>query len=75
MKTSSHSLDGPGVACDDPHAVANVGLLQPATLAQRLGPKELIEDHLDLGKAPGRRQSGGVGSWGTGPLHSGDFPA
>lgn len=61
MKTSSHTLDRLGVAFDDPHAVANAGLLLPATLAQRLGLKEPIEDRLDLGKAPGRAHVGDKG--------------
>jgi hypothetical protein len=34
---SSHSLDRLAVAFDDDHAVANAGLLLPATLVQRLG--------------------------------------
>ncbi len=50
MKTSSHTLDRLEVAFDDPHAVANAGLLLSATLAQRLRRKELIEGHLDLGE-------------------------
>lgn len=58
MQTSSHTLDRLGVAFDDPHAVANAGLLLPATLAQHLKLKELIEGHLDLGSAPGRANVG-----------------
>ncbi|MDA8330356.1 MAG: hypothetical protein M0027_03970 [Candidatus Dormibacteraeota bacterium] len=58
MQTSSHTLDRLGVAFDDPHAVANAGLLLPATLAQRLELKELIDGHLDLGAAPGRAKVG-----------------
>ena len=36
---SSHSPDGLGVGFDDDHAIANAGLLLPATLAQRLGSR------------------------------------
>jgi hypothetical protein len=36
---SSHSADRLVVAFDDDHAVANAGLLLPATLAQHLGSK------------------------------------
>jgi hypothetical protein len=45
MLSSSHTLDRLGVAFDDPQAVANAGLLLPATLAQHLGLKELVDDH------------------------------
>jgi hypothetical protein len=58
MPSSSHSLDRLGVAFDDPHAVANAELLLPATLAQHLGPRGLVEDHVDLGDAPGRANVG-----------------
>ena len=37
--------------------VANAGLL-PATLAQHLGLRELVDHHLDLGVAPGRANTG-----------------
>jgi hypothetical protein len=49
------------VAFDDPHTVANAELLLPAALAQRLGLKELIEDHLELGKALGWAHFGDKG--------------
>ena len=58
MQLSSHTLDGLGVEFDDPHLVANAGLLLPATLAQHLGLREVIEQHLDLGDAPGRANVG-----------------
>ncbi|MGH7642195.1 MAG: IS1380 family transposase [Candidatus Dormibacteria bacterium] len=58
MQPSSHTLDRLGVAFDDPHAVANAGLLLPATLAQHLGLRQLIERQLDLGEAPGRANVG-----------------
>jgi hypothetical protein len=34
---SSHTLDQLGTCFDDTHAIANAGLLLPATLAERLG--------------------------------------
>jgi hypothetical protein len=37
---SSHSPDSLMVAFDDTHAVANAGLLLPATLAERLGSRQ-----------------------------------
>ena len=55
---SSHSLDRPGVAFDGTQFVADAGLLLPATLAQHLGLKGLVEEHLDLGKAAGRANVG-----------------
>jgi len=58
MPPFAHSLDRIGVAFDDDHAVANAGLLRPATLAQRLGLRALVDQHLDLGTAPGRANVG-----------------
>jgi hypothetical protein len=58
MPPSSHTLDRLGVVFDDPHLVANAGLLLPATLAQHLGLREVVEQHLDLGDAPGRANVG-----------------
>ena len=46
------------IAFDDHRLVANVGLLLPATLAQRLGLPELVQQCLDLGRAPGRANAG-----------------
>ena len=46
------------VAFDDHRLVANAGLLLPATLARRLGLPELVDRHLDLGRAPGRANTG-----------------
>ena len=46
------------IAFDDHHLVANAGLLLPATLAQRLGLGELVDNHVDLGDAPGRANAG-----------------
>ena len=55
---SSHSLDRIRTAFDDDHLVADAGLLLPATLAQHLGLKALVDEHLDLGRATGRANVG-----------------
>ena len=39
---SSHSLDSIEVIFDDPNLVADAGLIQPATLAQHLGLRQLF---------------------------------
>ena len=41
------------VSFDDHRLVANAGLLLPSTLAQHLGLPELVQQCLDLGRAPG----------------------
>ena len=46
------------IVFDDHRLVANAGLLLPATLARRLGLRELVDRHLDLGGAPGRANTG-----------------
>ena len=46
------------IAFDDHRLVANAGLLLPATLALRLGLDELVDQHVDLGDAPGRANPG-----------------
>ena len=46
------------IAFDDHRLVNNAGLLLPATLAQRVGLRELVDPHLDLGDAPGRANAG-----------------
>ena len=46
------------IVFDDHRPVANAGLLLPATLAQHLGLRELVDRHLDLGGAPGRANTG-----------------
>ena len=46
------------IVFDDYRLVANAGLLLPATLAQHLGLRELVDRHLDLGDAPGRANAG-----------------
>ena len=45
-------------AFDDHRLVANAGLLLPAILALRLGLRELVSKHVDLGNAPGRANTG-----------------
>ena len=46
------------IAFDDDRLVAHAGLLLPATLAERLGLRELVDRHLDLGDGPGRANAG-----------------
>jgi Transposase DDE domain group 1 len=55
---SSHSPAGLVVAFDDDHAVANAGLLLPATLADRLGIEAVIDELVDLGDRPGAHRPG-----------------
>ena len=54
----SHSLDRIGVDFDDERLVANAGLIAPASLAQHLGLKALVEECVDLGDALGRANVG-----------------
>ncbi len=58
MRKSCHSLDCLAVTFDDDHAVANAGLVLPATLAEHLGLRDLFDAHVDLGDAPGRANAG-----------------
>ena len=46
------------IAFDDHRLVANAGLLLPVTLAHHLGLGELVDQHVDLGDAPGRANAG-----------------
>jgi DDE family transposase len=55
---SSHSPAGLVVAFDDDHAVANAGLLLPATLAHRLGIEAAVDRLVDLGDRPGAHRPG-----------------
>lgn len=55
---SLHSLDRLGTSFDDDRLVADAGLLLPATLAAHLGLGELVDEHLDLGSAPGGANAG-----------------
>ncbi len=50
----SYTLGGQRTRFDDPRLIADAGLLLPATLAQRLGLRELLASHVDLGAAAGR---------------------
>lgn len=58
MQSSCHSLDSLEVTFDDDHVVADAGLIAPATLAQHLGLRELFDEYVDLGDAPGRANVG-----------------
>ena len=46
------------ITFDDRRLVANAGLILPATLGRHLGLPELVDRHLDLGRAPGRANTG-----------------
>ena len=46
------------IAFDDHRLVANAGLLLPVTLAHHLGLGDLVDQHVDLGDAPGRANGG-----------------
>ena len=46
------------IAFDDHRLVANAGLILPVTLAQHLCLRELVGNHIDLGNAPGRANTG-----------------
>jgi hypothetical protein len=54
----SHTLDRLHVTFDDQRLVAEAGLLLPATLAQHLGVRDLIDALVDLGDAAGRANPG-----------------
>ena len=51
-------LDRIPIAFDDHRLVNNAGLILPSTLALRLGLSQLVDRHLDLGRAPGRANTG-----------------
>ena len=57
MLPRSHP-DGIHIAFDDHRLVNNAGLILPVTLAQHLGLRELVQQCLDLGNAPGRANTG-----------------
>ena len=46
------------VPFDAHRLVANAGLFLPAILALHLGLPQLVQEHLDLGRAPGRANPG-----------------
>ena len=54
----SRSLDSVVVDFDDERLVANAGLIVPAALAEHLGLRELLDERVDLGDAPGRANIG-----------------
>jgi hypothetical protein len=55
---SSRSHNRLVVAFDDDQAVANAGLLLPATLAERLGIEAVVDQLVDLGDRPGHHRPG-----------------
>src|SRR5664280_2604472 len=55
---SSHSPSRLSVAFSDRHAVADAGLILPATLAEKLGLRDLIDTHVRLGPASGAANAG-----------------
>src|SRR5712691_2623148 len=55
---SLHSVDRVDVTFDDERAVADAGLVLPATLAQHLELRQLIDDCVDLGDGAGRANVG-----------------
>ncbi len=57
---SSHTLDQLDTCFDDIHAIANAGLLLPATLAQRLGIQQTADQVIDLGEQPGAHRPGRI---------------
>jgi Transposase DDE domain group 1 len=55
---SSHTLDQLDTCFDDTHAIANAGLLLPATLAERLGIERAADALIDLGERAGAHRPG-----------------
>jgi Transposase DDE domain group 1 len=51
-------LDGVAVCFDDQRAVADAGIVLPATLARRLGIEALVDERLDLGERVGTGHEG-----------------
>ena len=51
-------LDRIRITFDDRRLVANAGLMLPVTLAHHPGLGEPVDDHVDLGEAPGRANAG-----------------
>ena len=47
------------IAFDGHRLVSNAGLILPSTLALHLGLPQLVDRHLDLGRAPGGANTGG----------------
>lgn len=57
-KRPGRGIDALGAVFDDDRAVANAGLVLPATLAGRLGLEALCDTTLDLGEREGAAQPG-----------------
>ena len=57
MRPHSHT-DHIQIAFDDHCLVANTGLLLPVNLVQHLGLRELVDNHVALGDAPRRANTG-----------------
>jgi Transposase DDE domain group 1 len=57
-KPIAHRIGGLGVVFDDDRAVANAGLILPATLADRLGLEHLVDGAVDLGRRQGAARPG-----------------
>ena len=57
-KSPGRGLDGLDAVFDDERAVANAGLLLPATLAERLGLEALCDQTVKLGTRPGAARPG-----------------
>ena len=55
MRRSSHTLNRVEVTFDDDNAVADAGLILPATLAQHLGVEALADELVGVGHRPGRK--------------------
>jgi len=58
MRSSHVVLDHVDVAFDDERAIANAGLLLPATLSERLGLEQAADTLVDLGNRPGAAHPG-----------------
>ena len=54
----SRSLDRVRADFDDERLVANAGLIAPASLAERLGLKDLLDESIDLGDVVGHANPG-----------------
>jgi len=55
MPSSSHTLDRLTVTFDDDHAVADAGLVLPATLLEHLGVEAIADAVVSRGYRPGRK--------------------
>ena len=59
--------DSVAVEFDDERLVANAGVMLTSTLVNRLGLERLVDETVDLGQRPGRREAGpqGAARWCT----------